>query len=219
MAGTLRKRSTNHCQVAQDPKETSIPPTAISVHPNHPADEQNAPLHNPWHPDIPAVAEVEPGEAFRVECMKWTAGQILNNDTADDVRDLDLARTHYLSGPIAVGGAEPGDLLAVEGWGSECATVPSGVSPPSWMERTASSSIGSASRKAIWDIDGLRDLAPHRGSAHHRARSRRDHGLCPLAPAPPPVERARGSRRSCGGCAEAGAELRDRAGEHAILIS
>lgn len=57
---------------------------------------------------------VEPGAYFRVECLDWTGGQIKNNDSADDMRDVDLTQVHYLSGPIAVKGAEPGDLLVVD---------------------------------------------------------------------------------------------------------
>lgn len=37
-----------------------------------------------------------------------------NTDDADDIRDVDLTKIHYLSGPIAVEGAEPGDALLVE---------------------------------------------------------------------------------------------------------
>lgn len=75
---------------------------------------QDGQLHNRWHPDIPMIATVKPGDEFRVECIDWTGGQIGNNDSADDVRDVDLSRVHYLSGPIAVDGAEPGDLLVVD---------------------------------------------------------------------------------------------------------
>jgi formamidase len=71
-------------------------------------------IHNRWHPDIPMVATVKPGDDFIVECMDWTGGQIHDNDSADDVRDVDLSKVHYLSGPIAVEGAEPGDLLVVD---------------------------------------------------------------------------------------------------------
>jgi formamidase len=46
--------------------------------------------------------------------MDWTGGQIGDNDSADDVRDVDLTQVHYLSGPIAVNGAEPGDILVVD---------------------------------------------------------------------------------------------------------
>lgn len=77
-------------------------------------DKQPVPLHNRWHPDVPAVKTVEPGAVFRVECIDWTGGQIKNNDNAKDVEKVDLTQVHYLSGPIAVKGAQPGDLLVVD---------------------------------------------------------------------------------------------------------
>ncbi|HEV7756969.1 MAG TPA: formamidase [Mycobacteriales bacterium] len=76
--------------------------------------DQSVPGHNRWHPDIPPAVTVRPGSEFRVECREWTDGQIGNNDSANDVRDVDLDRCHMLSGPIAVEGAEPGDLLVVD---------------------------------------------------------------------------------------------------------
>ncbi len=76
--------------------------------------EQDGQIHNRWHPDLPMIAMVKPGDEFRVECMDWTGGQIGNNDSANDVRDVDLTQVHYLSGPIGVEGAEPGDLLVVD---------------------------------------------------------------------------------------------------------
>jgi formamidase len=76
--------------------------------------EQDGQIHNRWHPDIPMIAMVKPGDEFRVECMDWTGGQIKNDDSADDIRDVDLLQVHYLSGPIGVEGAEPGDLMVVE---------------------------------------------------------------------------------------------------------
>jgi formamidase len=57
---------------------------------------------------------VRPGQTIRVECREWTDGQIGNNDSANDVRDVDLSVAHMLSGPIGVEGAEPGDLLVVD---------------------------------------------------------------------------------------------------------
>ena len=76
--------------------------------------EQDGQIHNRWHPDIPMIAMVKPGDEFRVECMDWTGGQIGDNDSANDVRDVDLTQVHYLSGPIGVEGAEAGDLMVVE---------------------------------------------------------------------------------------------------------
>ena len=71
-------------------------------------------VHNRWHPDIPMVATVEPGADFIIETYDWTGGFIKNNDDASDVRDIDLSIVHFLSGPVGVKGAEPGDLLVVE---------------------------------------------------------------------------------------------------------
>ena len=91
-----------------------MPKTLIKVDINKSPEEQSDVLHNRWHPDIPMVAMVKPGDEFRVECIDWTGGQISNNDSANDIRDVDLTKVHYLSGPIGVEGAEPGDLLVVD---------------------------------------------------------------------------------------------------------
>jgi formamidase len=91
-----------------------MPETLIKVDLNKSPEEQSDVLHNRWHPDIPMVATVKPGDEFRVECIDWTGGQIENDDSANDIRDVDLTKVHYLSGPIGVDGAEPGDLLVVD---------------------------------------------------------------------------------------------------------
>lgn len=75
---------------------------------------ENDMIHNRWHPDIPMVAMVKPGDDFIIECVDWTGGQIKNDDCADDVRDVDLTKVHFLSGPVGIEGAEPGDLLVVD---------------------------------------------------------------------------------------------------------
>jgi formamidase len=75
---------------------------------------ENDMVHNRWHPDIPIVCWVKPGDDFKIETYDWTGGFIQNNDSADDVRDIDLTTVHFLSGPIGVEGCEPGDLLVVD---------------------------------------------------------------------------------------------------------
>ena len=76
--------------------------------------EQEVPGHNRWHPEIPAVATVNPGDDFRMDCREWTDGQVKNTDDANDIRDMELSFNHVLSGPIAINGAEPGDILVVD---------------------------------------------------------------------------------------------------------
>ena len=75
---------------------------------------ENDMIHNRWHPDVPMVATVKPGDDFILQTYDWTGGFIKNDDSAADVRDIDLTTVHFLSGPIAVEGAEPGDLLVVD---------------------------------------------------------------------------------------------------------
>ncbi|KAL7619979.1 hypothetical protein AAE478_010527 [Parahypoxylon ruwenzoriense] len=71
-------------------------------------------VKNRWHPDIPFVGTIKDGETVKIECLDWTGGQIENNDSADDIRNVDLSRCHCLSGPFKVEGAQPGDILLVE---------------------------------------------------------------------------------------------------------
>ncbi|MFI0467306.1 formamidase [Saccharopolyspora sp. 5N102] len=91
-----------------------MPELIFSVDQSKSMREQAVPGHNRWHPDIQPAAMVRPGQEFRVECREWTDAQLGNNDSANDVRDVDLDLTHMLSGPIGVEGAEPGDLLIVD---------------------------------------------------------------------------------------------------------
>jgi len=77
-----------------------------------PYDNEN--IHNRWHPDIPMASWVKPGDDFILETYDWTGGYIKNNNSADDVRDIDLSTVHFLTGPIGVRGAQPGDLLVVD---------------------------------------------------------------------------------------------------------
>ncbi|MEC5191147.1 MULTISPECIES: formamidase [unclassified Arthrobacter] len=70
--------------------------------------------HNRWHPDIPPVATVKPGDSFRVDCREWFDGAIVNDDSAEDILNAPLLTVHKLSGPFAIEGAKPGDLLVVD---------------------------------------------------------------------------------------------------------
>ncbi|KAF7129530.1 hypothetical protein RHSIM_Rhsim10G0101200 [Rhododendron simsii] len=114
------KQSDNFCYSTGDPD--MAPPTPRLVVPIDLKKQprgQKFPLHNRWHPDIPPVAEVKTGEVIRVEMLDWTGGIIKDDDSANDVKFIDLSIVHYLSGPIRVTDADgapakPGDLLVVE---------------------------------------------------------------------------------------------------------
>jgi formamidase len=91
-----------------------MPQTLFKIDLTKSMSEQEIVGHNRWHPDIPAVVSVNPGDVFRIECKDWTDGQIKDNDDPSDIRDVKLTVVHVLSGPIHVNGAEPGDILVVD---------------------------------------------------------------------------------------------------------
>lgn len=64
---------------------------------------QAVPGHHRWHSEIPAVAEVMTGGSVRIECQ----GRY-------DVGEGDSTPEPVLCGPIAVMGAEAGDVIAVD---------------------------------------------------------------------------------------------------------
>jgi formamidase len=70
--------------------------------------------HNRWHPAIPPVLTVEPGAEVTFDLRDGLDVQITPDSTVADVLALDVNRGHPMTGPVAIAGAEPGDLLDVE---------------------------------------------------------------------------------------------------------
>lgn len=64
--------------------------------------DQVVPGHNRWHPDIPPAATIRPGRPYRIECKDWTDNQIRNDDSPNDIRDMNIDPCHMLSGPFAI---------------------------------------------------------------------------------------------------------------------
>ncbi len=127
-------------------------------------EDQAVKTHNRWHPDIPMVEWFKPGDEFRVECYDWTGGQIKNDDSANDIRDVDLSKVHYLSGPFGVEGAEPGDLLVVDindiGWLEESQWGFTGIfaldNGGGFLDKHYPNA-----RKACWDFHGVYTTSRH----------------------------------------------------------
>ena len=61
-------------------------------------------------PDLEPVLEVEPGAVVTFETNDCFTGQIASE--ADLVTAIDFARVNSATGPVAVGGAEPGEAAA-----------------------------------------------------------------------------------------------------------
>lgn len=85
-------------------------------------DDEN--VHNVWDNSLDPVLTVEPGEVVRFECRDALDGQVTQESTVEDLANASFDPVHPLTGPVAVEGAEPGDVLAVDlldfehkGWG------------------------------------------------------------------------------------------------------
>ncbi|KAA6429083.1 MAG: formamidase [Trebouxia sp. A1-2] len=76
---------------AQISHKRTTPRCVCSIDPAKHPWEQEKKLHNRWHPDIPHVDTVKEGECFRVETQDWTGGQIKDNDSAEDMKNIDLS--------------------------------------------------------------------------------------------------------------------------------
>jgi acetamidase/formamidase len=80
---------------------------------------------------VPFAGTIKNNEVVKIQCVDWTGGQIGNNDSADDILNVDvwasivriqrspltwlqLTKVHYLTGPFEIETAEPGDVLVVE---------------------------------------------------------------------------------------------------------
>lgn len=69
--------------------------------------------HNRWHEDIPPLITVDPGDTVVLETRDGFDGQLDADSTDEDVRRVTTDLIHPHTGPVAVRGAEPGDLLEV----------------------------------------------------------------------------------------------------------
>ncbi len=69
--------------------------------------------HARWSSTIPAIATVPSGSVVEVFTEEASDGQFDIGSTAADVANLDFDPIHPLTGPVAVEGAQPGDVLAV----------------------------------------------------------------------------------------------------------
>jgi formamidase len=70
--------------------------------------------HNRWHPDIPPVIEVDPGEEVTLETRDANDLQIGPKTTVKDLEKIERTAAHPLTGPVHIKGAKPGDLLEIE---------------------------------------------------------------------------------------------------------
>ncbi len=69
--------------------------------------------HNRFHPTIPPIARVDPGDTVVFETRDAFDNQFNFESRPADVAGADASRIHPLTGPVFVRGAGPGDVLEV----------------------------------------------------------------------------------------------------------
>jgi acetamidase/formamidase len=71
-------------------------------------------FHLAWDPAIPPIETVQSGSEVEFDLLDASGGQLTSTSTVADIATLDFSRVDQVNGPIAVEGAEPGDVLQVD---------------------------------------------------------------------------------------------------------
>jgi acetamidase/formamidase len=82
------------------------------------------PTHSRWNAELPARLTLEPSDVVRFECQDSSGAQVRAGMTAAEFTGIDRGKIHALTGPVAIHGADVGDVLEVnvlevrhKGWG------------------------------------------------------------------------------------------------------
>jgi len=87
-----------------------------TIHSNH--------HHHGWDRELASVLTLAPGDTAEFLTIDASGGQLTVNSNSTDVAELDFEKVNPVTGPIAIEGAQPGDVLKVKiesfttsGWG------------------------------------------------------------------------------------------------------
>jgi len=82
------------------------------------------PTHSRWNRALPPRLTIAPGDTVHFECVDSSGAQVRPGMTVEQYATIDRGRIHALTGPVAVHGAESGDVLQIDvlevkhkGWG------------------------------------------------------------------------------------------------------
>jgi acetamidase/formamidase len=71
------------------------------------------PTHSLWDRDLAPRLAIASGDVVHMDCLDASGGQVTPESTLGDFLAIDRNRIHALTGPIAIAGAAPGDVLQV----------------------------------------------------------------------------------------------------------
>ena len=82
------------------------------------------PTHSRWNAALPPRLTILSGDVVRFECQDASGAQVYPGMSVEEFQYIDRGRIHALTGPVAIEGAEPGDVLQIDvldvqhkGWG------------------------------------------------------------------------------------------------------
>ena len=82
------------------------------------------PTHSRWNADLAPRLIIASGDTVHFECQDSSGAQVHPAMTVDEFQSIDRGRIHALTGPVAIHGAAPGDVLQIDvlevahkGWG------------------------------------------------------------------------------------------------------
>ena len=81
--------------------------------PDHRLSDEESNVHYDWSSERDPVLTIPPGDTVQFDCRDAANGQLGTDATAEQLRSL-VFKGHPLTGPVAVEGAEPGDVLEIE---------------------------------------------------------------------------------------------------------
>ncbi len=94
--------------------------TEVRLDPSASLRDQPSLGHNRWSPELEPIASVAPGGLLAMDLRDSLDGEVTRGSTDEDLLSLPPI-SHVLTGPVAVEGAAPGDVLELEIIGYETA--------------------------------------------------------------------------------------------------
>jgi acetamidase/formamidase len=82
------------------------------------------PTHSRWNAALPPRLTIDSGDTVHFACLDASGAQVTRETTLETFQQIDRGLVHALTGPVAVAGAQPGDVLQIDilsvahqGWG------------------------------------------------------------------------------------------------------